>query len=152
MIIKSNINKVILIKSLNQIVSMEIGMGKGTVLVIEDEAMIGLEVSLVLRNSGYSVPHVVMSGDEVVKNVMQEKPDLILCDIRIGGFLDGVEAIQRIRLINSKIPVVYMTAFGDRITCRRAMQTNPAAILDKPVIHEVLVNTIDHALAGSVQT
>ncbi|MDT8297886.1 MAG: response regulator [Spirochaetaceae bacterium] len=127
-------------------------MPKGTVLVVEDEAMIGLEVSLVLRNSGYSVPQVVMSSDDVIKNVMQEKPDLILCDIRIGGILDGVEAIQRIRLINSEIPVVYMTAYGDRTTCRRAMKTNPVAILDKPVLHEVLVNTIDKALVGSVQT
>lgn len=128
---------------------MEQGLQKGTVLVVEDEALIGLEVSLVLRNKGFSVPPVVAFGDDVVRHVMQEKPDLILCDIRLGGCFDGVDAMQRIRLVNPTIPVVYMTAFGDLATCRRAQKTNPIAILDKPVIHEVLVHTVDEALAGA---
>jgi DNA-binding NtrC family response regulator len=120
-----------------------------TILVVEDEACIGLEVSSVLKEKGYRIPPIVKYGDDVVGRVMSDKPDLLLCDIRLGGFLDGIEAVERLRLVQSSLPIIYITAYGDAAIRRRASKTRPLDILDKPVSHEKLLKVVEDALSSN---
>ena len=123
-------------------------MANETILVVEDEAYIGLEVSSVLQKSGFHVLPMVKFGDDVVGCVMKDNPDLVLCDIRLGGFLDGIEAVERLRLVRKSLPVIFMTAYGDEATRRRAMKTSPVSILDKPVAHDKLLSAVEKAFAS----
>ena len=125
-------------------------MANETILVVEDEALIGLEVTSVLQKQGYRVLPMVKFGDDIIGRVMSEDPDLVLCDIRLGGFMDGIEAVERLRLVKCDLPVIYMTAYGDEATRRRAVKTAPEAILDKPVPNEELLRAVDQALSGRV--
>ncbi len=120
-----------------------------TILVVEDEVCIGLEITSVLEQRGYKVLPMVRFGDDIVGRVINDSPDLVLCDIRLGGFIDGIEAIERLRLVKSSLPVVFITAYGDEATRRRALKSGPVAILDKPVAHEKLIEVVESVFVKS---
>jgi PAS domain S-box-containing protein len=82
-----------------------------TLLLVEDEALIGLAESKALTKEGYSVIH-VLSGEEAVARVKGESGggiDLILMDIDLGGGIDGTQAARQI-LMHHEIPVVFLSS------------------------------------------
>lgn len=117
-----------------------------TVLIVEDEALVGLAMQDTLQRHGYTIPEVIDSGDEVISAVMTHNPDLILMDIRINSFIDGVDAAKRVHLFRD-VPVVYVTAHSDPATKGRAAKTDPAGYLSKPVEEHTLVNTVRSVLS-----
>ncbi len=116
------------------------------VLIVEDEALVGLAMQDTLERYGYHIADVIDSGDEVISSVMEHHPDLILMDIRINSFIDGVDAVKRVKLFRD-IPVVYVTAHSDPATKGRAAKTDPQAYLTKPVEEHTLVNTVRAVLS-----
>lgn len=106
-------------------------MKGATILVVEDEALVGMELEEGLTNLGYQVPEVVTQGDEVASALDRLHPDLILMDIRIGGSIDGIEAALRVRRV-SPVPVVFLTAYNDPRTLARADEAHPDGFLIKP--------------------
>jgi CheY-like chemotaxis protein len=101
------------------------------VLIVEDEAIIAKDISLVLTKLGHTVLSVVSTGEESVRAADRVRPDVVLMDISLKGKLDGVRA-ARIIQDRFQIPVVYLTAFSDRETVDRAWSTKPLAFLQKP--------------------
>ena len=120
-------------------------MSKETILVVEDEAIEGIEIQETLQKKGYIVPPVIASGDEVLKTVMRYKPHLIIMDIRLKSFIDGIDAAQRLRLLG-QTPIIFVTAYPTKEIKERAMKTNPAAYLVKPVREEELISHVEKAL------
>jgi len=102
------------------------------ILVVEDEVITGMAIKKMLQNLGYNVPVVVTSGEEAIKKVKENKPDLVLMDIHLFGEMDGIEAASRIHSF-SDIPVIYLTAFSDEKTLERAKITEPYAYMIKPL-------------------
>jgi CheY-like chemotaxis protein len=100
-----------------------------------------------LEGMGHTVPAIIDSGDEVLGAVMKGKPDLILMDIKLRSFIDGVDAAKRIKLVYDDIPVIYLTAYPSKGSQDRAMGTDPAAYLVKPINDNALREQIDRALA-----
>lgn len=117
-----------------------------TVLIVEDEALVGLSMQDTLIRYGFKIPRVIDNADELIPAVMEYRPDLILMDIRINSFVDGVDAAERIRLV-SDIPVVYVTAHNDPATRGRAAKTDPMGYLVKPVEETTLVHTVKSVLS-----
>lgn len=117
-----------------------------TILVVEDEALVGMELEEGLTNLGYRVPEVVTRGDEVVSALQRLAPDLVLMDIRIGGSIDGIEAAQRLRQV-SRVPVVFLTAYNDPRTMARAEEVHPEGFLIKPFSDRELAEVVA-ALVG----
>ncbi|MCC7450850.1 MAG: response regulator [Anaerolineae bacterium] len=121
-------------------------MSSARIMVVEDEGIVALDIRNKLRRMGYSVTGIADSGEDAVIMALDTKPDLVLMDIRLKGEMDGIEAARQIRKQYS-IPVVYLTAYADTTTRRRADATGPAAYLLKPfddielhgVIQQVLV-------------
>lgn len=115
------------------------------ILVVEDEPLVALDLTETLRSAGYTVGPAVDSADHLFDAVRQRRPDLILMDIRLRSFLDGVDAVQRLRLV-SATPVIYLTAYSTPDVVRRAEGTKAAAFLVKPVDPEVLLAAVRKAL------
>src|SRR5689334_9601898 len=95
-----------------------------SVLVVEDERVVARDLQMLLQQLGYQVPTIAATGPDAIARVMAQRPDLVLMDIRLQGPMDGIdtaEAIQR----QFDIPVVYLTAFADETTRRRAQRTAP---------------------------
>jgi CheY-like chemotaxis protein len=116
------------------------------ILVVEDEPVVGMQIQESLEAMGYSVPLVVASGDAVLSAVLAHKPDLILMDIKLRTFIDGVDAATRVRLV-CDVPVIYLTAYPSKGSQDRAARTFPAAYLVKPVNDGALRESIERALA-----
>jgi PAS domain S-box-containing protein len=116
-----------------------------SVMIVEDEGVVALELEQCLRQLGYKVPSVVGTGAEAVARAAEIKPDLVLMDIRLKGKMDGIEAAQEIMNCQS-IPVVYLTAHSDDATVRRARETAPFGYVLKPWEEKSLQIAIDLAL------
>jgi CheY-like chemotaxis protein len=121
-------------------------MTKEKILVVEDEALVGLELKEGLERLGYSVPDVVESGEAAVRAVAEYKPDHVLMDVRLRGSLDGIEAAFQAKA-EFDTPVIYLTAYSDADTLRRAALTNPDAFLLKPFDERELAANVQIALA-----
>lgn len=99
--------------------------------MVEDEALVGMELEEGLVQLGFRVPEVVTRGEEVVEAVQRLNPDLVLMDIRIAGGVDGIEAAARVRRV-SDVPLVFLTACNDAHTLARAAEVRPEGFLIKP--------------------
>lgn len=115
------------------------------VLIVEDETLIAEELRERLSRYGYSVIAAVDTADEGIAIAIRERPDLVLMDIRLRGEKDGVQAAQEIRQ-QMDVPIVYVTAYSDRLTVDRACQTEHDAYLLKPFHRRELQSTIEVAM------
>ncbi len=120
-------------------------MKKYRILLVEDEAIIGMDIKDNLIAIGYEVPAVVASGEDAIEMAPSIAPDLILMDIILAGGIDGIEAARAIRRTHD-IPVVYLTGNADMATVKRARETDPYGYVLKPVDIQNLFSTIDTAL------
>ncbi len=104
---------------------------KPKILIAENERIFAIDIKNSLHRMGCEVMEIVSSGEDVIRKVTEEKPDLILMDINLDGALDGIETAE---IISSKydIPVIYLTAYSDRETLHRAKITEPYGYLVKP--------------------
>jgi CheY-like chemotaxis protein len=117
------------------------------VLIVEDEPLAGMELRESLERMGHEVPAVVGSADAVLPAVLAHGPDLVIMDIKLKSFHDGVDAVSRLRLM-SDVPVIYLTAYPSQGSQDRALKTRPSAYLVKPVSDAVLAAEVERALAA----
>lgn len=115
------------------------------ILVVEDEPLIGLELVQNLRRHGYTVSDPVISADLIFKAVEEFKPDLVIMDIKLQSYNDGIDAAMRIRAF-SQLPIIFLTAYSNPETRSRAERVNPIAFLNKPVSMERLIQLIEQGL------
>ncbi len=120
-------------------------MEKTSILIVEDEFIIAKDIKMTLENMGYFVCAIVPSGEDAIKNVEKEKPDLILMDIILKGTMDGIEAARQIRSLFN-IPIVYLTAYADENMVERAKITEPFGYVIKPFNDRDLNSAIKIAL------
>lgn len=120
-------------------------MATPKILIVEDEGIEALDIQYRLINLGYSAPEIAYSGEEAIQKVEELCPDLVLMDIMLRGEMDGIAAAEQIHS-RFDIPVVYLTAYADNDTLRRAKITGPFGYLVKPFKERELHVTIDVAL------
>jgi diguanylate cyclase (GGDEF)-like protein/PAS domain S-box-containing protein len=122
------------------------GMLHASILIVEDERIVALDLSHRLVELGYRVIRTVARGEDALRAVDTLKPDLVLMDINIEGSIDGIEAAWRIHQ-TSRTPVVFMTAYAEDETLARAQACRPYGYLIKPYETRELHATIQVALA-----
>ncbi len=104
------------------------------VMIVEDEAIIALDIESHLTRVGLEVTGTARSAAEAFQLIEQTPPDIILMDIRIDGDLDGIQAAAIIRS-RYRLPVIYLTAHADEATLERAEATEPFGYIVKPLQH-----------------
>jgi len=120
-------------------------MDKTTVLIVEDENIVALDIKNRLKKLGYVVTGRSATGQGAIDKAAETRPDLILMDIRLKGDMDGIAAAAQIRE-QFDIPVIYLTAYSDEATLQRAKVTEPYGYLIKPFEDRDLHTTISMAL------
>jgi CheY-like chemotaxis protein len=119
------------------------------ILVVEDEAIVAIDLQCQLRKLGYDVPDPVSSGDRALLTIEESRPDLVLMDINIEGELDGIATASRIPA-DYRIPVIYLTAHSDASVVSRASETRPFGYLLKPYSERELHALIQVSLARAM--
>ncbi len=117
------------------------------VLIVEDEAILAMDLKSKLQKEGYSVVGIAASGAQAMTLFEQHRVDLLLCDINIKGDWDGIETARRI-LAQRPVPLIYLTAYADNATLERAGQTAPLAYMVKPVHIVQLRAAIEMAISN----
>ncbi len=84
---------------------------KKTILVVDDEESVRFLYREELEEDGYRVI-TAADGDEALRKVKIDRPDLITLDIRMPG-MDGIEVLHLIREMDKDIPVIMSTAYGE---------------------------------------
>lgn len=111
------------------------------ILIVEDDMIIGANISLQLSKLGYEITGIESRGEEAIIHAKENTPDLLLLDINLKGSLDGIQTAQAIQKF-ADIPIVYLTANSDEVTFMRAKVTHPKAFISKPFNRLNLERTI----------
>lgn len=101
------------------------------ILIVEDEMIIGTNISLQLTSLGYEVSGIIPRGEEALMHLKENQPDIVLMDIHLKGKIDGVETALLMQQ-EFDIPIIYLTANADKVNFDRAKATNPYAFISKP--------------------
>jgi PAS domain S-box-containing protein len=120
-------------------------MEKKKILIVEDERIVAEDIKIKLEYVGYAVAGIASSGEESLKKTEKLQPDLVLMDIVLEGKMDGIEAAAQI-LSLFNIPVVYLTAYSDEKTLKKAKVTEPFGFITKPFESQDLFTAIEMAL------
>ncbi len=115
---------------------------KTKILIVEDEMVIAANISLQLTELGYEVIGIVPRGEDALKQIETNTPDILLLDINLKGALDGIETAQAMQKTHN-IPVIYLTANIDDAHFNRAKTTHPYGFIAKPFKKLDLQRTIE---------
>ena len=116
-----------------------------TLLVVEDESVVAMDIEYQLRDMGYQVCGCVDNGRDAIARARSDRPDLVLMDIVLKGDMDGIAAAAVIGM-EMHIPVLFLTAYSDDQTVARAAGTWPYGYLTKPFQNRELRAGIEVAL------
>lgn len=120
-----------------------------TILIVEDERIVALDIKRQLIKLGYKVLAVVSTGEEAILKVNEKKPDIIIMDIFLKGKLNGIEAASLIKKVFN-IPIIFLTASTDTKTFEAAQSVDPAGYIIKPFHIEEVKVTIETALHKAI--
>ncbi|MBR9978166.1 MAG: sigma-54-dependent Fis family transcriptional regulator [Bacteroidetes bacterium] len=114
------------------------------ILVVDDEEMILFVLSHLLRVHGFT-SRTAMRGDEALRMFQEQRPDLVIMDIRMPG-LSGFEVLDAIREADAHIPVILMTALSGVRDAVAAMKAGAFDYIAKPFENDEMIATVRRAL------
>lgn len=117
------------------------------ILVVEDEALVAMDLGFRLEDLGYGVCGTAASADEAVALAQTQQPDLILMDVNLHGSRDGVDAAAAIRGSGHAARIIFVTAYSDPSTRARMAAAGGDGLVAKPYTDYELAQAIRHALA-----
>lgn len=122
-------------------------MLKAKVLVVDDDATILYAFRELLRKEGFKYV-VATNGEEALKKIPQERPDLIFMDITMPA-MDGLEVLKQMQEQKNRTPVIIITGFGTMQTAIKAIQLGAFDYLTKPLDVSKIRLVMERALAGT---
>jgi CheY-like chemotaxis protein len=114
-----------------------------TVLIIEDEPLIALDIQTLVEQLGHDVTTIARTHTEAVRAALKARPGLILADIQLADGSSGLEAVNEI-LGTREVPVIFITAFPERFLTGQAPE--PAFLITKPFSADSVKAVISQAL------
>ncbi len=118
---------------------------KSSVLIVDDLAFVRMMMKDILAKYGYSVCGEASNGVEAIKKYNELKPDIVLLDITMP-VMNGLEALQRIMLMDKNAKVIMCSALGQQKLIISAIQTGAKDFIVKPFKEERLISAIKKAL------
>lgn len=113
------------------------------ILVIEDEAIIALDVADIVRNAGHEVVGIAATEKAAVELAKKHSPHLVLADIQLRGADSGISAVNEIMKAMT-VPVIFVTGFPERLLTGKRVE--PAFVISKPFDPDLLRAAIAQAL------
>ncbi|MGA9294351.1 MAG: response regulator [Ignavibacteriaceae bacterium] len=83
-------------------------MSNKNILIAEDEAIVSLDLKMLLKNKGFNISSNVSTGEELIDQYRLKRPDLIIADLLLKGKVSGLDAINEIRKIDST-PIIIIS-------------------------------------------
>ena len=116
----------------------------GSVLVIEDEAIIAMDIQSIVADMGHRVTGVARTRDGALELGRADRPDLILADIQLADDSSGIDAVNDLLEEFGLIPVIFITAFPERLLTGE--KPEPAFLISKPYTEEQVRSGVSQAM------
>ncbi len=117
---------------------------RGTLIIIEDEGVIALDISNIATEMGHKVLGTARTHDQAVTLAEHHPPQLILADIQLADDSSGIEAVTEILGRLPGIPVIFITAYPDRLL--QGERPEPAFLITKPYSDAQVRSAISQAM------
>src|SRR5690625_4927681 len=122
-----------------------------TVLLVDDHPIVRSGLRTVLETAGtLSVVGEATGGLEALHLAQHLKPAVVLCDLRLGEGIDGIETTKRLRDLAEPPAVLILTTFDRDAEILGAIEAGAAGYLLKDVAPEMIVDGIERAARGEV--
>jgi DNA-directed RNA polymerase specialized sigma24 family protein len=122
-------------------------MGKmvtGDVLIIEDEAIIAMDLEAIVSGMGHNVVDIARTRGGAVTLGTKHRPDLILADIQLADRSSGIDAVNDLLATLGDVPVIFITAFPERLLTGE--RPEPAFLIAKPYSEEQVRAAVSQAM------
>ncbi len=116
----------------------------GRVMIVEDEAIIAMDIAAIVREMGHRVTGVARTRFEAVRLAKEERPDLILADIQLADNSSGIDAVNDILREFADLPVIFITAFPERLLTGE--RPEPAFLISKPYREDQVRSAVSQAM------
>lgn len=116
----------------------------GRVMIIEDEAIIAMDIRAIVTEMGHKVTGIARTRAEAVSLAAASRPDLILADIQLADNSSGIDAVNDILGQFDEIPVIFITAFPERLLTGH--RPEPAFLITKPFTEEQVRSSVSQAM------
>lgn len=116
---------------------------RASVLIIEDEPMIAMDIETIVRDLGHGVTGIAVTADEAIALARADRPGLVLADIQLADNSSGIDAVKEI-LAEFSVPVIFITAFPERLLTGE--RPEPTFLITKPFQRATVRTAIAQAL------
>ncbi|MCB1332770.1 MAG: response regulator [Roseivivax sp.] len=117
---------------------------RGSVLIIEDEPVIAMDLEAIVADAGHQVFGVAQTHKEAVAIGTDGRPDLILADIRLADESSGIDAVNDLLKAHGDVPVIFITAYPERLLTGE--KPEPAFLITKPFRADQVLSAISQAM------
>jgi CheY-like chemotaxis protein len=116
----------------------------GSVMIIEDEAIIAMDIEAIVGDMGHRITGIARTRDEAIALARADKPDLILADIQLAENSSGIDAVNDILQEMGSRPVIFITAFPERLLT--GDKPEPAFLISKPYSVDQVMSSVSQAM------
>lgn len=120
------------------------------IVIVEDQARLAESLSkLINRNGGYKVIGIHANGEEALKLIPREMPDVVLMDIGLPG-MSGIDCVRELRLLFPILPIIMLTVYDEGEYLFNSLKAGASGYLLKRTTGDKLVEAIAEARLGGV--
>ncbi|QIE43362.1 response regulator (plasmid) [Rhodobacteraceae bacterium SC52] len=116
----------------------------GRVMIIEDEAIIAMDLDGIVRAIGHEVTGIARTAKAAVELGRKTKPDLVLADIHLADDSSGIDAVNTLLEDFTNLPVIFITAYPERLLTGE--RPEPAFLISKPYTEAQVRSAVSQAL------
>ena len=106
-------------------------MNENKIIIVEDIAIIALDLKTYLNRNGYENTLFFLSGDKALNYISKNKPDLALIDVILHSNIDGIDIARELKRL--WVPFIFVSAFSNPRQYDEAIKLKPAAVFLKPI-------------------
>lgn len=120
------------------------------VLLIDDHPVVRAGLRSIVESRGFTVVGEASTGEEALATTSALRPDVVLCDLRLGAGIDGVETTAALRRMPDAPAVLILTTFDHDAQIIRALEAGAAGYLLKDVDNDTIARAIIDAASGAM--
>ena len=108
------------------------------IIVVEDKAIIALDIMRFLIRNGYKNTRYYLNGTDALKAIKNAKPDLAILDVILHSNVTGIDIAEELKKVS--VPFIFISALSQPGHRQAISKLKPAAVFLKPVnLNEVLL-------------
>lgn len=116
-----------------------------TILIVDDEDDIRKSLGGILRDEGFEVREAA-DGHKAVDAIEEALPDLVLMDIWMEGYEQGLDVLERLKEEHPYLPVITISGHGNIETAVKATKIGAFDYIEKPLSYDKVLLTVNHEI------